>query len=228
MNHNITKDLRRDLNGTRLEVAAFGILCGLTGIIAGYFEILQGNIAPTGIKISTIGPSYTMADDFTYFAITIIPNLRITGILAILFSCSVITWSIRYVDRKNGALILLGLSIAQMLVGGGWVIDLALMSSILATRINKPHEWWRKRLPVNLRLWLARLFPVSVIAYALISISMLIITVQGVNSETLIKLLEPLATAMFIPILLMILGGIAHDITQRGNMIKVSTNNPDT
>ena len=210
-----TKDLWRELTGTKLVVASFGILCGLTGIIAGYFEVLQGNITPDGVVISTIGSSYAMFDDFTYFAITFIPNLRVTGILAIVFSCSVIIWAIRYVERKNGALILLGLSIAQMLVGGGWVIDLATITSILATRIGKPHEWWRKRLPVSLRLWLVRLFPVSVIAYALISISMLALTILGVNSETLIKLLEPLAAAMFLPILLMMLGGIATDIEAR-------------
>lgn len=205
-------DLWRDLTGTRLVVAAFGILCGLTGIIAGYFEVLQGNITPDGIMISTIGSSYSMAEDFTYFAITIIPDLRISGILAIVFSCSVIIWSLRYVDRKHGALFLLGLSIAQMLVGGGWVIDLATITSILATRIDKPNEWWRKRLPENLRLWLVRLFPVSVIAYALISISMLVLTILGVNSESLIRLLEPLAASMFLPIILMMFGGIAHDI----------------
>jgi len=217
----------RDIKGTRLVIAAFGILCGLTGIIAGIFEVLQGNIIPDGLVISTIGPSYTMAEDFTYFAITIIPNLRVTGILAILVSCSVIIWSIRYVDRKNGALILLGLSIAQMLVGGGWVIDLAIITSILATRINKPNEWWRKRLPERLRLWFVRLFPFSVLAYVLISISMLALTILGVNSETLIKLLEPLAAAMFLPIILMILGGIAHDITpEKSGIIKVPTNQP--
>ena len=207
--------LWRDIKGTRLVVAAFGILCGLTGIIAGFFETLQGNITPSGITISTIGPSYTMAEDFTYFAVTVIPNLFITGLLAILLSCSVIIWSTRYIDRKNGAITLLGLSIAQMLVGGGWVIDLATITSILATRINKPNEWWRKHLPASLRLWLVRLFHFSVFAYALISISMLALTILGVNSETLIKHLEPLAAAMFLPIILMILGGIAYDIAPR-------------
>jgi hypothetical protein len=41
---------------------------------------------------------------------------------------------------------------------------------------------------------------------------MLAITVFGVNSPALIKLLEPLAAAMFIPILLMVFGGLAQDI----------------
>ncbi|NHJ01757.1 MAG: hypothetical protein EAX86_06410 [Candidatus Heimdallarchaeota archaeon] len=73
----------QDLSGIRIVVAAFGLLCGLTGIIAGWFEIQQGNITPDGLVISTIGSNYTIADDLTYFAITIIPNMMIPGILAI-------------------------------------------------------------------------------------------------------------------------------------------------
>ena len=201
----------RNLRGIRVVVAAFGILCGLTGIIAGYYEILQGNITPSGFVISTIGSNYGMADDFTYFAVTIIPNLFITGILAIISSSLVIIWSVRFVHKKNGALILLGLSVIQMLVGGGWVIDLAIITCLLATRIDKPLNWWRKHLPSSISIWLAKLLPVSLAAYSLISLSMLVLTIKGVNDETLIKLLEPLAAAMFVPILLMIFGGLAHD-----------------
>ncbi len=59
--------------------AAVGLLCGLTGMIAGFFELLQGNVATNGLIISTIGPSYSMwttygISDFmeTESAITII------------------------------------------------------------------------------------------------------------------------------------------------------------
>ena len=151
--------LSPNLYGTRLVVAAFGTLCGLTGIIAGVFEVLQGNIPTNGLVISTIGPEYTMFRDFTYFAVTIVPSFMITGILAIISSSLVLLWSVRYVERKHGVLILLTLSLAQMLVGGGWVIDLAIISCILATRIDKPLNWWRRNLPVNVRNWLIRLFP---------------------------------------------------------------------
>jgi hypothetical protein len=208
---------KSDVNGTRLVVASFGILCGLTGIVAGYFEILQGNISPSGYVISTIGQNYIMAEDFTYFAVTIIPNFFLTGILAIIFSCLVILWSVRFVHKKNGALILLGLSILQMLVGGGWVIDLAIITSILATRIDKPLNWWRKHIPNNISVLLARLLPFSLVAFSLISSAMLVLTIFGVNSQKLIKILEPLALAMFIPILLMVFGGLSHDIQRHLN-----------
>ena len=201
--------------GTRVVVALFGILCGLTGIIAGCFEIRQGNIAPSGLIISTIGPNYIMANDFTYFAVTIIPNLLLTGILAIIISCLVMLWSARFVHKKNGALVLLGLSFTQMLVGGGWVIDLAIITCILATRIDKSLNWWRSHLPTKLRLWLANLFPFSLVVYAIISFFMLVLTILGVNSVAMIKPMEIIAVVMFIPILLMIFGGIAHDIQRK-------------
>jgi len=111
--------------------------------MAGLFEARQGSVAPSGYVISTIGSNYVSADDFTYFAITFVPNLFLTGILAVIVSCLVIIWSVRFVHKKNGALILLGLSVAQMLVGGGWVIDLSVLSCILAIRIGKPLNWWR-------------------------------------------------------------------------------------
>jgi hypothetical protein len=41
---------------------------------------------------------------------------------------------------------------------------------------------------------------------------MLGLTVAGVNSDSLIKLLEPLAIVTFFPIILMMLGGITVEI----------------
>ena len=204
-------------DGVRVVVAAFGVLCGLSGIIAGCFEVRQGNTAPSGFIISTIGPNYSMAEDFTYFAVTIIPNFFITGILAIIVSSLVILWSVKYVQKKNGVLIFLGLSITQMLVGGGWVIDLALMTCIIATRIDKSLNWWRSHLPTKLRLWLVQLLPFSLVVYMIISFGMLVFTILGVDDATLIKPIEILAVAMFLPILLMIFSALAHDIQRKIN-----------
>ncbi len=204
----------REHFGTRLVVASFGVLCGLTGIIAGIYEILQGNVKPSGLVISTIGSNYQTSGDFTYYAVTIIPNLRVTGTLAILFSSLVIIWATKYVQNKNGALVLLALSVAQMLVGGGWVIDLAVISSILASRIGKPVHGLKKYLPVNARVFLVQVFPVACFGYGLISACMLVLTITGVNKVSHLELLEPLAAAMFVPIILMILGGLTGDIKE--------------
>ncbi len=37
-----------------------------------------------------------------------------------------------------------------------------------ATRINKPLKWWRAHLPVNLRGFLAKLWPWSIVAFVLV------------------------------------------------------------
>ncbi|MFQ6126944.1 MAG: hypothetical protein ACE5R6_20390 [Candidatus Heimdallarchaeota archaeon] len=47
----------QNINATRIVASAFGVLCGLTGILAGTFGSLQGNVAPSGFIISTIDPT---------------------------------------------------------------------------------------------------------------------------------------------------------------------------
>jgi len=217
------------ISATRMSVSAFGVFCGLTGIIAGYFETLQGNVAPNGFIISIIGPTYSMWDTYgiwdlwdTYSAITIIPNFFLTGIVAILVSFLVIIWSIGFVHKKYGAMVFLLLSITQFLVGGSFVLDLALIASIVATRINKPLTWWRSHLSVNVRNVLAKLWPWSFIAYVFLVIILLGITIFGVNDASLLDLLGVFAAYMFIPLLLMIFGGFAYDI-QRDIHLNIDT-----
>jgi hypothetical protein len=202
----------RNPEGTRTVVAAFGLLCGLTGIIAGLFEMLQGNATTGGFVISTIGPGHAMADDFTYFAVTIIPNFLVTGMLAVLTSSMVMVWSVRYIRRPRGVVELLLLCTAQTLVGGGWVVDVAAITCILATRIGSPLTWWQSHLPNGLRSLLARVFPLSLTAYALIAAGLLGLTIMGTDSAMLIESITLLAGFMFIPMLLMIFGGLATDL----------------
>jgi hypothetical protein len=46
---------------------------------------------------------------------------------------------------------------------------------------------------------------------------MLALTVLGVNDVTMVEPMEILAAFMFIPMLSMVFGGIAHDITKQMN-----------
>jgi len=220
----------QNINATRISVSAFGVFCGLTGIVAGYFEILQGNVAPNGFIISTIGPNYSMWATYgigdlwdTYSAITIIPNFFLTGIVAIFVSFLVIIWSIGFIHKKYGAMIFLLLSVIQFLVGGSFVLDLALITGVVATRINKPLIWWRSHLSVNVRNVLAKLWPWSFIAYVFLVIILLGITIFGVNDASLLDLLGIFAAAMFIPILLMIFGGFAYDNQRQTHLNKDNT-----
>ena len=47
---------------------------------------------------------------------SILPNFLITGILAMLIGLAIIIWSVGFVQRKQGGLVLMLLSIALLLV----------------------------------------------------------------------------------------------------------------
>ena len=211
-------------SATRIVISAFAVLCGVTGIIAGFYEIQQGNVVPDGLIISTIGPENSVWKTYelselmeTYSALTIIPNFFVTGILAIIVSSLVIIWGIGFIHRKHGVIIFFLLSLIQLLVGGSFVMDLAIITTIVATQINKPLTWWKKHLPSNVKKVFAKSWFWSLISYIILSISMLGITFFGVNNESIHSLLNILAALMFLPLILMIFGGFALDIQRKTN-----------
>jgi hypothetical protein len=52
-------------------------------------------------------------------AMTVLPDMRLTGILAILFSLLYTTWAIFWAARRDGGLALMLLAVAMLLFGGG-------------------------------------------------------------------------------------------------------------
>lgn len=168
-------------NATKVIVSAFGIVLGLAGIEHGIGEIFQGNIAPGGIAIKSWGESELFSILGGEPAMTIIPNLLITGVLAIIVSISIMIWAVAFVQRQNGGPVLILLSILLLLVGGGFGPPLiGIIVGAAGTRINAPLPWWRKRLSVNTRRLLSKfwvwlliasllsyfyLFPVSIILW---------------------------------------------------------------
>ena len=214
----------KNIKAIRIVVIAFAMLCGFTGIIAGYFEILQGNVAPDGIIISTIGPENIMWKTYSiyelmepYSALTIIPNFLLTGIAAIIVSCLVIIWAVGFIHKKHGVIVFLFLSILQLLVGGAFVMDMAIITSITATRINKPLRWWQSHLSDKMKRSLAMIWPWSLIFYIILSIILLGITILGLNNVAFLDYLDIAATLMFIPLILMIIGGFAFDIQKQAS-----------
>jgi len=196
----------------KITASAFGALAGVTGIISGYFEMRQGNVPTSGLWTSFIGPAYSMYENNAYSVMTVVPNFLLTGVLALLISSIALIWSVRCIHRKNGTWVMLLLAIAQALVGGGWVLDLGLFTSLLATRIHSPLTLWRAYLPERALRMLAQLYPWAVLSFSTLSVMLLGTTLLGFNSEAIVSLVTPIATAMIIPAPLMIIGGIAHDI----------------
>ena len=144
---------------TRWVAALFGISAGIAGVEHGYFEILQGNTRPDSIMIASIGPPCIPEEVWNACepAMTIIPNFLITGILAVIIGLVILIWSVAYVQRKRGGLVLILLSVALLLFGGGLFPPLiGIIAGFAATRINKPLP---DKEPGNLLRFMARLWP---------------------------------------------------------------------
>ena len=170
----------KNINATRAAASTLGVLVGLAGVEHGFFEMLQGNITPSDIMIEAIGPAQRFWEYGTERALTIIPNFFVTGILAIIVGLLVTIWAGVFIDRKYGAWVLMLLLIILWLVGGGFgQIFMSIFASVTATRINKPLKWWRAHLPVNLKGFLAKLWPWSIIAFVLLFIISVEIAIFG-------------------------------------------------
>jgi hypothetical protein len=159
-------------SATHILISTFGSLVGLIGIEHGLGAILQGDVAPEGLLFL----SWPEAAFFRILggepALTIVPNLLVTGILAILFSLLYLVSAVWLVQRNHGGLVLMLLSIAMLLAGGGifppvFGIILGAAASRIPSppRISSPARMddrlprRRSDLPAGLRQLLARLWP---------------------------------------------------------------------
>ena len=146
-----------NFSASRVNVIALGILTGLAGMEHGFFEILQGSVAPSGVVIEAIGPAHRFWELGTEIALTIVPNFLVTGILAMTIGLAIIIWSSAFVQKKYGAHVLAILTTMLLLFGGGFApIGSAVVAIIIATRINKPLVWWSTHIPARILGFLAR------------------------------------------------------------------------
>jgi hypothetical protein len=143
-----------------MVASLFGILAGVGGLTHGVGEVLQGNVAPEGIFI----PSWTRGPIATHMGgepgLTIVPNMLLTGVLAILVSLATITWAAFFVRRKHGGYVLIGLATLMLLVGGGVGPPLiGILAGFAGTTIDRPLSGWRQRVPAVVRRLLVTLWP---------------------------------------------------------------------
>jgi hypothetical protein len=147
-------------NATRVTVSTFGALAGLAGIEHGIGEILQGNVAPDGIMILSWPGSAFFRILAGEPAMTIVPSLLVSGILATFFALILLVWATMFVQRKNGGLVLILLSIVMLLVGGGFGPPLlGIIVGLAATRICSPFARRRADLSIASRRFLGKLWP---------------------------------------------------------------------
>jgi len=122
---------------TRRVVAVFGILAGFAGIEHGVGEILQGWESPDGVMIRSWPDTAAFEVLDGEPAMTLLPNLAMSGIASILVATAVSVWACRCVGRPHAGQVLIGLSLLLLLVGGGFgppVIGVLVGISILRAR----------------------------------------------------------------------------------------------
>ncbi len=147
---------------TRIVAASLGVIAGIAGLEHGYFEILQGNVQPSGLMIASMGPPCDPQKMWNACepAMTIIPNFLLTGVLAMIIGSLILIWSAAFVQRRNGGLVLILLSVALLLFGGGIFPPLiGIIGGVTGTKINKPLTRQPGQRSDNILRFLAKLWP---------------------------------------------------------------------
>lgn len=210
-------------HATRVTVAALGVIFGISGMTHGFFETLQGNTPTDGLFIAAIGEAHRFWVHGSEYAFTLIPNFLVTGILAMAVGLAVIIWSVGFVHRKHGPLVLLLLFILLFLVGGGVAqVLFFILICAAATRINSSLTWWRRVLPEGVRRVLARLWPWSLTVGSLLMLGALAIAVfgfvPGLNApDQVLAVMVVCLVAGFSLMLFNFVAAFAHDIERQAN-----------
>jgi hypothetical protein len=203
------------MGALRTTASVFGVYAGLLGMEHGFFETLQGNVAPKGIKILAVGPPGLPFPFGHEPAMTLVPNFLLTGILAMIFGLLIIIWAGMFVQKKHGAEVLFLLSIILLLVGGGFgPITLLITASVTATGIDRPLIWWQSHLPPNLKRILAKLWPWFFIGALLyVPVEFTIGYIFDVKNDA--KLNLPLSYPLVGLFLLTLIAGFAHAVQRQ-------------
>ena len=122
------------MNKLKVAAMALGVFTGLSGASHGPGEILQGSVAPNSIVFQA-WPNLTALGGEP--AMSIIPNFLLTGILTIIVGVLLAVWTAKFISSKHSGLVLVLLSIAMLLVGGGIVPPLfGVAAGVIATVFN--------------------------------------------------------------------------------------------
>ncbi len=201
-------------NATRIFTSTFGAIMALAGIEHGVGEVLQGGIAPGGIMILSWPDSAFFRAVNGEPAMTVIPNMLVTGILAILISLVLLAWVLLFVQRKHGALVMVLISLVLLLVGGGiFPPILSMLFAVVGGKIYSPLTGWRSHVPESIRIFLAKLWPCFFVA-GILSFLVLLPGLElmdyffGVNDPTLILIVLGCMSGF---LTLTVLTGFAHD-----------------
>jgi hypothetical protein len=199
---------------TRIVAASLGVFAGIGGPEHGYFEILQGNVKPDSLMIAAMGPPCDPEKIWNLCepAMTVIPSFLISGIVATLLGIVTIIWAAAFIHKKHGGLIMMLLSVALLLTGGGLFPPvIGLVAGVVATRINAPLN----REPTPLSSFLAKLWPWSLVAFFVWVFGQFVI---GYFFNELLMQSGFLAPLLIIGLMILaIVSGFAYDIQKHAD-----------
>jgi hypothetical protein len=197
---------------TRVVASLFGIFAGFGGPEHGYFEILQGNVRPESLMIASMGPPCDPEKVWNLCepAMTVLPSFLITGILATVVGVITMIWSAAFVHRKHGGLVLMLLSIALLLAGGGLFPPvIGFVAGVVATRIDVPVT----RQPGRVLCLLARWWPWPLVAFFVWAFGQFVV---GYFFNDLLMQSSFLVPLLIIGLLVLsIFTGFAYDVQNR-------------
>ncbi len=201
-------------NATKITASIMGILAGLAGIEHGVGEILQGSVAPEAVVFQSWPNSAAMEIVNGEPAMSVLPNLLVTGVLAVLISLVFLAWVLFFIQRRHGGLVLMLICLPWLLFGGGFGPPLlGLILGASATKIHSSFGGWRAHVPGGVRRFLGGLWPWllgACIAAWLVMMpgTVLINYFWGMNNA---EVVFGLILAMFTLLFLTILAGYARD-----------------
>jgi hypothetical protein len=147
-------------SATKTVASTFGVIVGLAGLEHGIGEILQGRVAPPGVMFESWPNSEVLRVMAGEPAMSLLPDLLLSGMLTVLLSLATIVWSVAFLGRQHAGSVLLLLSSLLLLVGGGFAPPLmGLIVGGAATRIRRPVKRWSRPDPGGSPPLLGRLWP---------------------------------------------------------------------
>lgn len=205
-------------SATRLVVSTFGVVVGVAGVEHGIGEMVQGSAPPPGLFIESWPKSAFFAVVGGEPAMTIVPNLLAAGVLTVLASIAFIVWAVFFIRRPYGGPVLMALSLAMLLAGGGLAPPiLGVLLGFAATRIDAPLDWWRAHLAPGAIRFLASCFPwvfgLSLLCWLLLFPGLEILSVRFPGDWSIVMPVVVLSALGMLGV--SIVAAFAHDIEAR-------------
>jgi hypothetical protein len=197
----------------RTVAALFGAFTGIAGSEHGVFEVLQGYARPESLMIASMGPPCDpeVAWHACEPAMTVVPSYLISGILSIALGAIVLVWSLAFVGRKRGGLVLMLLSVALLLVGGGIFPPVfGILAGWVGTRVHTGLPWWRRRREGAGTRLLAALWPWPAVAFGLWALAQW--TLGAISNDLMRRFAILSPSLLLLSIVLTILSAFARDV----------------